>query len=631
MRLAFDIETDGLVPELTKVHSLVIQNLDDGVLTSCADQPGFVPIEAGVKMLASAQMLAGHNIIGFDLPALRKVYPWFRFDGIAVDTLVLGRVVFPDVKNQIDFALQKKGKLPGHLMGRHALEAWGYRLGLFKGDYTDWCKENGIENPWLRWCGEMQDYCVQDVAVTVALLKRLLDRMAKQGWKSDAVSLEHDVQRIILRQIAHGFAFDTAAAQELHATLVSHKLGLEEKLQAAFPPRDIATPFVPKANNKKMGYVKGEVFIKRSVEVFNPSSRQMIAARLKSKYAWEPTEYTDSGQPKIDEGTLEGLEWPEAKLLNEYLMVEKRLAAVAEGKQAWLAKVGKDGRMHGNVNPMGAATSRMTHNGPNVGQVPSVDVPYGKECRALYIAKPGYVLVGCDADALELRCLAHRMAMYDGGAYVETVLKGDKSVGTDMHSVNARAIGLDPKKHYTVGALELPGREIAKTFFYAFIYGAGAEKLGTILGKVGRTAIITGAKIKARFLTGLPALGKLIAKLAEKTQQQGFIRGLDGRVIPLRSAHAALNTLLQSDGAILMKRALVILDASLASAGLHWGNDYEYVANVHDEWQIEVKEQYAKQVGQLAVEAIREAGRYYNYRCPLDGQYKVGKNWAQTH
>lgn len=631
-RIAFDIETDGLLPELTKVNSLVIEDLDTGELTSCADQPGFVPIEVGVKRLMVAQMVVGHNIMGFDLLALAKVYPWFRFDGIVVDTLVLARLIFPDVKKQIDFTLNKKGKLPGHLMGRHGLEAWGYRLGNFKGEYTDWCKANGITDPWAQWRPEMQDYCVQDVKVTVALFRRLLSRMEKQKWRGTCVSLEHDVQRIILRQIAFGFGFNEAAARQLQVELVGHKLRLEAELQKAFPPKTVETPFYPEANNKARGYVKGELFIKRKIVAFNPSSRPMIADRLKSKYAWEPSEFTENGQPKIDEGTLEGLPWPEAKLLNEYLMIEKRLAALAKGKQAWMKKV-VNGRIHGNVNPMGAATSRMSHNGPNLGQVPSVDVPFGKQSRALFgVFRPGYVLLGCDADALELRCLGHRMALHDGGAYIDVVLKGDKSVGTDMHSVNARALGLDPKKLYTVGAIQLPGREIAKTFFYAFIYGAGGDKLGSIVGeRMGtRQSIIRGNRLKQALLSGVPALGKLVKKLADAVAR-GFIYGLDGRVIPLRSAHAALNTLLQSDGAILMKRALVIMDADFASAGLHYGSDYEYVANVHDEVQIEVKEEHAEMAGRIAAAAIRKAGEFYGYRCPLDAQFKIGRTWCDTH
>lgn len=633
-RYFYDCETDGLLDTLTVVDSLVLDDIDTGEVHSFADQPGYRPVREGVAMLQAAQMRVGHNIIGFDDKAIAIVYPEYKPTGMAVDTLILGRLVFPDIKQQIDFGLNKKGKLPGQLMGRHSLESWGYRIGNYKGEYKDWCKEQGIsgDDIWKTWRPEKQAYCVQDVAVTRTLFKRLLDRMEKQKWRGDCVSLEHDVKTIIDRQIERGFAFDHGAATKLHVTLTKAKLEIEEKLQTAFPPKTVTTAFYPKVNNKPRGYVKGQLFNKVSIEVFNPSSRQMIAARLREKFAWEPADFTDNGQPKIDESTLEGLEWPEAKLLNTYLMLEKRLAALVEGKQGWMKVVKSDGRIHGNVNTMGAATSRMTHNGPNISQVPSVTAPYGKECRSLFVAGPGYTLVGCDADALELRCLAHYMASYDGGAYVETVLRGDKAKGTDMHSQTSRAIGMEPTKLYQAGGRMAPGRDISKEWFYAYLYGAGDDKLGVIVGEqTGARARNRGRRDRAGFVNSLPALGMLITALKAKIEQQGYIFGLDGRTIPIRHAHAALNTLLQSAGAIVMKRALVILQGLLVSEGLHEWSDFSFVANVHDEFQLEVTPDKAERVGQLACDAISRAGEHYRFRCPLAGQSKTGPTWAATH
>lgn len=629
MRIIFDIETNGFLDKLTTVHSLVMHDVDSGVSWSFSAFHG--NIAEGLKILAQAPVIIGHNAERFDVPAIQKVYPWFQPRGLVVDTLVLSRLIFPDIKKQIDFDLQKKGKLPGKLMGRHSLESWGYRLGDFKGEYTDWCKEQGVD-PWSQWRPEMQEYCEQDVVVTTKLFQRFLRAMAnpKAPWKGDCVSLEHAVARIVNRQMERGFAFDEAAAHKLHAKLVAHKIELEDKLQVAFPPKEIVTTIIPKASNKNYGYVKGVPFAKKRVETFNPGSRQMIAARLKEKYGWTPTEFTDGGEPKIDEKTLAGFSWPEAKLLAEYLMVTKRLGQLAEGKEAWLKAV-KDGRIYGLVDTNGAFTGRMTHRRPNMTQVPSNKKPYGLECRALFIAGAGWVLVGCDADALELRMLGGYMARFDGGAYIKTILSGKSADGTDMHSVNARALGLDPKKRYPVGGVELTGRDIAKVFFYAFIYGAGDEKLGTIMGKAGDEARALGRKLRRRFLNGLPALAQLIEALHKSVEQRGFLYGLDGRVLPIRSKHAALNTLLQSAGAIIMKRALVILDETLASQALHYGSDYEFVANVHDEWQIESKPEHAEQIGQHAKEAIRLAGEWYGFRCPLAGNAVAGRTWAETH
>ena len=200
------------------------------------------------------------------------------------------------------------------------------------------------------------------------------------------------------------------------------------------------------------------------------------------------------------------------------------------------------------------------------------------------------------------------MAKHDGGEYAKVILEGD------IHSVNQSAAGL-------------PTRDNAKTFIYAFLYGAGDAKLGSIVGK-GRQA---GAKLRSKFLAGLPALEKLVRGVKKRAAEKGYLIGLDGRKLHIRSDHAALNTLLQSAGALVMKKALVILDADLQAAGLVPGVHYEFLANVHDEWQIEVDEDKAEFVGKTAQAAIRKAGDYFGFRCPLDGEFKIGRNWAETH
>lgn len=623
-RLAYDCETNGLIPELTKLHCLVLHDMDTGVREEFADQPGYAPIELGVKKLERAQMRLAHNAIGFDERAIKKVYPWYSPEGFLVDTLVLTRVLWPDIKRQLDFGLQKKGKIPGNLMGRHGLEAWGHRLGKHKGDYAKECKERGID-PWAQWSPEMQEYCVGDVEVLVELAERCIRKMNKEGWRGDWLPLEHEVQKLIVRMEERGVAFDEEAAQRLHADLVKHKLRLEEELQKVFPPITREIPFYPKVNNKARGYVKGQLFIKKRVEVFNPGSRKQIAERLKAKYAWEPTEFTKSGEPALDEDTMAALPFAEAPILCEYLMVAKRLGQVAEGKKAWLRFV-RNGRIHPRVNPMGTATSRMSHSDPPIAGTPAVRKPYGKECRACFKAGEGYVQVGCDADALELRCKAGYLARHDGGKYIDTVLNGDKAKGTDMHSQNSRAIGWDPKSKVKVGANELPAREVAKTFYYAMIYGAFPPKLAEILGKSPRFA----AGAKARILAGITGMNKIMKSL-EKRVKRGFIYGIDGRCIPIRSSHAAFNTLLQSAGAIFMKRAWVIADTLLQLEGLVPGDDFEWILNIHDELQAEVRPQHVERFKHIVQEAIRLAGEHYSFACPLAGNADSGANWAETH
>lgn len=625
-RYIFDIETNGLLDVLTRIHCLVLVDIDTHKVHDFADQLGYRPIYEGLRMLEDAELIAGHNVINFDVPAIQKVVPGWRPKGAVRDTMTMARVVWPkDHLKGKDFALHKVGRIPGQLIGRYSLEAFGYRLMDYKGDY---------DGGWDEWSPEMHEYMLQDGHVTL----RLWNRLAKEEWPEDSYELEHLVAEIVSRQERRGFTFDEAGAATLYATIVQRRVEVEAALAEAFPPLTIRTPFTPKSTNKKLGYVKGVPTEKVRIEEFNPASRDHIAKRLKMM-GWEPDEFTDGGKPKVDEKALSGLTTPEAKLLSEYLMLDKRLGQIATGKEAWLKAVGKDGRIHGRVETNGAVTGRMTHSKPNMAQVPASRSPYGHECRALFLAGTyldehghtrRYALVGADADALELRCLAHFMARYDDGEYVRTVLEGRKEDGTDIHSVNARALGLDPKTKYHVGGKDQSGRDIAKTWFYAFIYGAGDEKLGTILGKAGSEARKAGKRSRARFLANLPALGKLV-EAVKAAAKKGWLKGLDGRKLYVRSDHAALNTLLQSAGALVMKQALIILDTDLQAEGFIPGVDYEFVANVHDEWQIEARPEIAQLVGQIAKAAIRKAGEHFAFRCPLDGAFEVGASWADTH
>lgn len=633
-RYYFDCETNGFLEDLDVIHSLVLKDMDTGERISCTDSDPvrYRSIKEGLKLLRDAELIVGHNIIKFDLPAIQKVYPKWKPKGVIRDTLVMARLIFPkdDIKSR-DFRRLNDG-FPKKMIGAQSLEAWGHRLGLHKGDYAAQMKAKGLD-PWAHWNVEMQDYCELDVDVT----EKLWGILVKKGFSEQSIELEHAVQHIILRQERYGFLFNREKAVALYGVLSQRKQELEAELAGAFPPWEVETVFVPKANNKKLGYVKGVPFTKRRTVYFKPSSLKHIIHVLKTKYGWEPVEYTEKGEAKMDEEVLSALPYPEAPVLSEYLMVCKRLGQLATGKEAWLKHLGKDGRIHGEVITNGAVTGRMTHMKPNVAQVPGLTdkktgqpMPYGMECRELFCVPKGKKLVGCDADALELRCLAGYMAKFDGGAYIETVLRGDKSKGTDMHTLNAKALGCK--------------RDTAKTWFYAFIYGSGDENLGHILGVRGeltvnprtgkledRKAKAAGKKSRNAFLDSLQALSTIIQKVQEKTEKKGFLKGLDGRQLRVRSSHSAFNTLLQSAGAILMKQALVILDADIQAAGLIPGVHYEFVANVHDEWQIEVDEDKAEFVGQTAKTAIRKAGEHFNFGCPLDGAYDYGDNWASTH
>lgn len=608
-RYQFDIETDGLLPVLTKVHCLVVRDIDTGEVFDYADQPGKRPVMDGVMQLRSASLLVGHNIIGFDLPALEKVYS-FKHDALVRDTLVLTRLMWPHIKDS-DYKRAETGKLPKNLIGAHKLEAWGYRLGILKDEY---------KGGWEAWNEEMHAYCIQDVKVTAALWARIETEAELWGVplcdpnpppRKDCIELEHQVAEIVEKVQAHGFRFNQASAGALHAKLVVRQTEVVSELSRVFPPKVVETIFIPKVNNKKMGYVKGEPFTKRKEVPFNPGSRQQVAERLQAM-GWKPQSFGKDGVPTIDDEILAALPYPEAKLLAEYFLLDNRIGQIASGKEAWF-KHARNGRIHGRITSNGAHTGRMTHSNPNLAQVPGNHAPYGEECRDCFIADEGMVLVGCDADALELRDLAGYMAAWDNGAYIETVLKGDKKLGTDMHTLNAKAIGCD--------------RDTAKVFFYAMIYGAGDAKLGQTVGGGPQK----GKKARDNLMKGVPALGALVKAVHRKVETQGFLVGLDGRRLSARSKNAALNTLLQSAGAIQMKRGLVILYDRLISDGWTWGKDFAIVGLIHDEWQTNVHPLLVEEFKTLAVQAIRDAGSFYNFKCPLDGQAKEGKSWRETH
>lgn len=283
--ILFDCETDGLLPELTKLHSLVLQDLTTGEVHSLH---GEHDIQVGVGLLMGADVIIAHNAIAFDVPAIQKVYPWFKPNGLVLDSLVCSRVIWPEIK-QKDFPLNKRGKLPGKLIGSHSLEAWGYRLvalgkGSYKGEYT---------GGWERWSPDMQAYCEQDVQVLKGLWLLILAKLAKWGVdpydadppaKKDVIRLEHQVAQIIFEQERRGFAFDKKAAIALAVQLVEHRDRLVFELRKLIPDWEVETTFTPKVNNKKRGYVKGVPFTKRKTVQFNPGSRDHIADRLKAVY-----------------------------------------------------------------------------------------------------------------------------------------------------------------------------------------------------------------------------------------------------------------------------------------------------------------------------------------------------------
>ena len=613
--LFFDIETNAIEDwsNLSDLHTVHCLSIYDPTTPKMITYHG-AGIKNGLQELAKADRIVGHNVIGFDLPALSKMYSFHPPLIRVLDTMVMAKCIVPDVRND-DFLRKNYDK---SLVGSHSLKAWGLRLNkLTKLSYGE---EDGAFD---SYNDEMRKYCERDTIVT----QILFDYLMQQNPSGEMLAIEHWFAFIMRLQEKKGFAFDIEKAEKLELKLASKRAELLDRLQKEFPAKteEMKTPAgwevegytAPTKAKLKLKLKEAglkQALVNKAVKtgnktktiLFNPGSRKQIAERLLDLGYELPVE-SDATTPKVDEAVLRSIDHPFAEVLCDYLLVTKRLGQLAEGNQAWL-KLEKKGRIHGRVNTNGAVTGRCTHQNPNVAQVPACRAEYGEECRELFKAGDGYKLVGCDASGLELRMLAHYLAFYDGGAYAKTVIEGD------IHSLNQEAAGLET-------------RDQAKTFIYAFLYGAGDAKIGEIVGG----SAIEGQMLKRKFLSNLPALKKLQEAVQRKVTNGGKLMGLDGRILPVRSSHAALNMLLQSAGAVTMKVALVQLFHRLNAMKWQHGREYSFVANVHDEFQAEVLPDKASMFGELAVNAIRQAGKELKLNVLLDGESKVGMSWKETH
>lgn len=596
--LFFDIETNGLLDTGTKIHCLVIIN-NTGLVSRYR---GESVVEGIRMMLSSGEIICGHNVIDFDLPFIAKVtgikFPIER----VLDTLIMSRLRFPEIGN-IDAINARMGKpIPtGDAYGSHKLEAWGIRLGLHKGDF-------GKTTDWKEWSQEMEDYCEQDVRVTQAVFNKVYNKMI---LNPEVLKLEHEFADYISWQMREGAPFDVEAANKLLAKVNTDYDKLYMETCSGIPDFVSYHSFTPKVNNAKRGYVKGVTIQKEERTSFNPNSRQHIIKFFKEKYNWEPTEFTDKGNPSVTAEVLNELPYKEAKQLSLMLDMNKLRGQLSTGENSWLNYV-KDGKIHGYVNTCGAVTRRCTHAAPNLAQVPTKGAYMGLESRDLFKLPPSmwetHRIVGADAAALELRIMAHYLYPYDKGAFRDIVLNGD------VHTNNQNMAGL-------------PTRDHAKTFIYAFIYGCGDEKLGfmTHPDATPQQAKVIGAATRRKFLQNFPALDRLINDVKSTFKNRGYIKALDGGWLVPRGDHSALNTLFQSAGALVMKKAVVLHRPHLERLG-GWP-----ILSVHDEQGIIVPKDNAVEAGVLLVESIVKSGEHFGLRCPMSGEYKVGISWKETH
>ncbi|MEM6746793.1 MAG: DNA polymerase [Pseudomonadota bacterium] len=789
VRLICDIEANGFLESVTRIHSICILDDATGELFSgvpdeyretylkspqgqqaLKDGVKIISIEAALEMLACANEIVGHNFIKYDYPVLRKLYPDWDIKGIITDTLILSRLMFINLRDR-DFKRFNEGNFSGSNIGKHSLEAWGERLGTWKGEYKDLpihayrtAKEHGLswkkiggewvveteageiygrdeadavrfalkklkikEEPFRDWLPEMQAYCDQDVRVS----KSAWDHMKVIEFPSSPIELEHRCAAPLVHSEQCGFIFDMEKAEPLVPLLMAEKAELEMALREAFDDwyepvkRDPTTGegvtrvFKRDAKRKmthegvgtitvrrfgKNGkelkpYVgppliietKGVEFTPIKRESFDPGSRPKVAKVLIRKYGWKPTTFTKTGQPEVNDKTLKGLQkYPECRLLARYFLLVKRLGQLAEGDAAWInhATLNELGlyQVATRYNAQGTVTFRASHYEPNLAQVPAAkaSVPYGPEFRELFTVPPGWKLVGTDLEGLENNVLGHYLARYDKGDYLEVCKSGDS------HWHNVQAMGMVPHgtkkqtKEWLDDDKTIPNPDydpmhgvyrdkVAKTLWYAFIYGCAAEKAGTIytsqlplsenevlrlvyepkhawiakwLKRKGRrptrrlvAKVAKGSELLEDLIEGMPALKALLDKLEEKhkktkkSEHGPHVLSLDGRRIYCRSTHSMLNSLCQSAGAVICKEWMCLVWEKLLARGYKpgWDGDFVLCVWVHDELQIACRADIADEVAAIAKEAAREVGPKYKFRGVTAADVTQGFNWKECH
>lgn len=600
MRTVFDIEADNLVDDVTKVHCMSFSI--DGEEPVC-----YTDIAKCLSILDKSDVLIGHNIIGYDFVVLRKLFHWEPASHQKVmDTLPLAQLVWPDIVNKdmdlVDF--------PKKYWGKYSLRSFGHRMGMHKGDVESFS----------LYTEAMGEYCKQDVRITYQLYEMLKILNAS----ADAADLEMAFAQLAQDMHENGIAFNTRKAYDLLEILEGVKLKCLDQVSSLVPPsvREMKTPeywedtvtgvqYPTKASAPTAAFPdlkRGPN--KKKVTPFNPNSRQQVAKYLMSQ-GWKPVNKTITGQPRVDEGTLTAIEGiPAAKVLADLYRCSKMLGMLADGKEAWI-KVAKpnarnEPRIHPTLKPLGAISGRTSCVRPNLQQVPSARLPYGKECRELFCAGPGYVLVGCDAKSLEVRCFAHYMAKYDSGDFARQVVKGD------VHQENADMMNCE--------------RAVAKNTFFALIYGASPKKIAKMLD----IDLVHAENLVSRLFRERPAMRHLINAVKTAAERKGYLQGLDGRKLIPRSPHSSVNLLVQAAGACVSKKAA--LNVGDAIVRNKWGClGVKFVGFIHDEILLEAPQHKAASVLDTACTAFRDTTEHFNLRCPMDGEGAIGETWYDIH
>ena len=647
-----DIETNTLVGS-DKLWLCGGKDLKTGEVykfEKCHEDP--IAKAAAIEWYKSLDYIVGHNFVQFDGPELNRLLePKLIDPKKIIDTLLVSRMI------NYDIPTPKGAKFP------HSLQAWGIRLGVYKGDFHDFG----------NFSDEMVEYWLGDLDTTEALHDHFSKYIYDPDWRK-SMRAEHDVQVELVRTKYYGFAFDSNKAQFLLNAVQVQMKQLEEQFQIDFPPKLTLVNTIKyrlKQDGEEMASVKkakeryaltqkdGDDLLCMDWVDFKPGSpKDRIDALWDA--GWKPVDKTKTfqkfdrlsvGDPygtsiksmdkefysekkkylqhygwTVSEDNLSTLpdDAPEgAKALAKWLTLEGRRSSLVE----WINQVGNDDRIHGTINNIGAWTGRCAHKAPNTANIPSafhgkpktaveeVKNQYDSHLRACWTVPSGSFLVGTDADGIQLRVLADYLWRYfDADQYAKAIMEGKKENETDIHNVNKRALGLN---HAT--------RDMAKTFIYAWLLGAGVAKTAQILRVNQRQA----TEARDNFVKSIDGLAQLKNKLIPTVGDQGYFTGYDGRKVIVPSTHKALAGMLQSAESILMKHTLLRWTTQARKAGIN----FKLVGFIHDEYQTEVigTREEAEELGKIQADCMLEVGEDLGFKIPTPGSYDVGNNWLDTH
>lgn len=647
-----DIETNGLEGS-DKLWLCGGKDLTTGEIhkfENCHEDP--VAKAAAIKWYESADLIIGHNFIQFDAVMLNKLLkPRLIDPKKVIDTLIVSRLV------DYDIDIPKGAKSP------HSLQAWGMRLGKHKGDYHDFS----------QFTDEMVEYWYQDIEVTSALYERFHDTIWNPDW-SLSLRTEHNLQIELVRTQYYGFYFDKVKAEFLLNSVQQKMKTLEDQFQIDFPPKmeevnriqyrlkkdgtEMAT--VTKAKERyAMTTLDGDELVCHDWIEFKPgSSRDRIDVLWDA--GWTPVDRTKTaiafsrlkvGDPygkkvksmdkafynekkadldrygfTVSEANLSTL--PEdaptgAKALAQWLTLEGRRSSLVE----WINQVGDDNRIHGRIQHIGAWTGRCAHKDPNTANISSpfhgdaktavdeVKKQYDVHLRACWTVPSGSWLVGTDADGIQLRVLADYLwRHFDADQYAQAIMTGKKEDETDIHNLNKNALAVP---HGT--------RDMAKTFIYAWLLGAGVAKTAQIL-KVNQKE---AQDARTRFEMSIDGLYNLKNRLIPYVAEQGYFTGYDGRKVVVPNQHKTLAGILQNGESCLMKHTLLRWHDVARKEGIN----FKMVGFIHDEYQVEVigTKEEAERLGQIQAQCMLDVGQELGFKIPTPGSYDIGKNWAETH